>query len=87
MSSNRLRCTACKHQFMRHVMLVADNPFDDTDEIHGCPNCFAAEHIELLCEVNGCERPASCGTPVVGGYAQTCGEHMPTEGRDRGEKP
>ncbi len=30
----------------------------------------------LLCDVEGCEEPVTCGTPTADGYRSTCSRHM-----------
>lgn len=80
MTSRRIRCTECDWMGVLGQQLTAPNPFDPSEEIVGCPSCHEPNSFELLCEVDGCTREASCGTSVPGDYAQTCGKHMPKEG-------
>ena len=62
----------------------AQTEIDQIDDPRGsgawsvCPSCRAACHIHVACDEAGCWEPATCGTPVPGGYRQTCGPHRPT---------
>lgn len=57
-------------------MLVAQNPFDPSSEIQGCPHCKSIGQFVNLCDESGCTRDASCGWPTNdGGYRRTCYEH------------
>ena len=77
MASTRIRCDECETMFDQKDLLEAPNPFDEGDLIFGCPECREVNSTTLLCEVEGCPSIASCGTPVAGGYAQTCCKHKP----------
>ena len=73
----RFKCRECSTDFDEGEILLARNPFDETEMITGCPKCKAPDSFELLCDVEGCKRPATCGTPTEQGYRQTCGLHLP----------
>jgi len=61
-------------------MLVADNPFEPTERIYGCPNCKEIGSLVVACDEPGCWNPVSCGTPTKDGYRSTCTKHAPERG-------
>ena len=70
------RCTECYAETARSKLLTAPNPFDPDEAIGGCPQCKSVNKLELLCSVDGCKRPCSCGwrgSDHV--YRLTCGLH------------
>lgn len=76
MSASRWKCRECGHICTDDEILKEHHPFKDGDLIWGCPSCLNAECLERACEVEGCERLASCGWPGEDGeYHHTCGEH------------
>jgi phage FluMu protein Com len=58
-------------------MLIAKNPFDETEEIIGCPKCKDVNTIVSVCDEKGCWKRVTCGTPIKDGYRSTCGKHAP----------
>lgn len=58
-------------------ILIAPNPFDGSDDLTGCPECKSTNSVILACDEQGCWRKATCGTPTLSGYRQTCGDHIP----------
>jgi len=36
----------------------------------------------MCCDEPGCKKQKCCGTPTLGGYRNTCGEHRPKEQAD-----
>jgi len=55
-----------------------NHPFNKDDYIEVCPKCHTIEtSIQQACDVQGCDKPASCGTPTKAGYRNTCHNHMP----------
>ena len=75
-------CSECKENFyLDSDALRAKNPFNQSEEIVGCPNCFAVNSRVEACQHGHCWMEASCGTPTKdGGYARTCGRHCPIYG-------
>jgi MinD superfamily P-loop ATPase len=73
--SYRYRCEDCYNICEEHALLAAPNPFDATETVHGCPVCKSIGTLVPVCDVEGCERPVSCGWPSPKGYRHTCGEH------------
>lgn len=59
--------------------LRAPSPFDPTDILNGCPRCKGVDTLRTVCDENGCDRFATCGSPTPDGYRQTCFEHGPQE--------
>jgi hypothetical protein len=78
MTIKRWRCDQCRWTGAAEEMLSAPNPFDLTETICGCPRCRTIDEFELLCDQDGCDDVASCGTPIPDGYRQTCFQHRPT---------
>lgn len=76
--SEKVYCGECKWLGLLSDVLRAPNPFDAADELLGCPECKAPNEIMRRCDEDGCNRPASCGTPTPTGYKQSCFEHRPT---------
>lgn len=81
--SERWECVECNWQGpvgeQVNVIILRD---DGTREVAGrmtlCPNCLAVNgSLIRLCDHEGCNLTATCGTPTSGGYALTCGRHAP----------
>lgn len=70
-------CHCCDWRGMASDLLRAPSPFDPTDELVACPNCKQLDELIVACDEDGCWREATCGTPVDGGYRQTCFDHAP----------
>ena len=72
------RCLECNEISLETDLLVAPNPFDETDNITGCPKCKGVDGFEEICDEPECKAEATCGFPVkegFGGYRRTCGKH------------
>lgn len=79
MASNRCLCEECRAVFHADEVLHAESPFD-ASQIYACPRCKEVNHIIVACERDGCDKPATCGSPTkYGGYAHTCYEHRNPE--------
>ena len=74
---NPWRCDECFMIMYEADVLVGENPFLKGDVIYGCPNCQAIDSFTQICDVDGCEDEATCGTPTKEGYRRTCGKHKP----------
>lgn len=57
--------------------LVAADPFNEGCELVACPNCREVNTLTACCDVDGCTKDGSCGTPTKDGYRFTCSEHKP----------
>lgn len=55
--------------------LIAENPFDPSENITGCPKCKEANSLEAACDEPECKQPATCGFPTDNGYRRTCFKH------------
>ncbi len=78
--TERWRCTHCEWVGPKSDALIAEHPFDPDPNayVNGCRECKSVDHFVLVCDVDGCKRTVSCGTPTPdGGYRNTCGEHRP----------
>ena len=75
----KVKCTNCLWKGDSTELMVAPNPFDDTDTLNACPRCKALEdEIDYCCEIPNCWAQSTCGTPLKNGkYIRTCGKHMP----------
>lgn len=75
----RVICTErrCGWRGLEGDVLQAANPFDVDDQINGCPKCHSVDSIVVACDEPDCWQQSTCGTPVTGGYRQTCGKHVP----------
>lgn len=73
---DRWKCRECGHICTTAEMLTAPNPFADTAEICGCPDCKAVESLSAACAIEGCKRDGTCGGHGADGvYRTTCYEH------------
>lgn len=80
MSDNqKVRCRSCGAHWASSALLIAPNPFDPDETVHGCPQCKAVEDLEVCCDHRECWQAASCGTPTATGYRRTCYEHRPEQ--------
>jgi hypothetical protein len=73
----KVECGECAWHGSIADVPTAENPFDPTERVTGCPNCNAVESMIECCEWEGCWRNTSCGTPTPDGYRRTCGDHIP----------
>jgi hypothetical protein len=72
----RWECEVCETISARKDLLSAPNPFDDREEILGCPQCKSVEGFTAICEIEACTKEATCGGPSSDGvYRSTCGAH------------
>lgn len=70
------QCEFCAAVSVESELLTAPNPFNQTDELIGCPVCKSVEGFIELCEIEGCTKGATCGGPGNDGvYRRTCGPH------------
>ncbi len=77
---DKVRCVECGWHGREESVLIEKNaasPFEITNEIEGCPECFDVNTINRVCDEPGCWVFVSCGTPTKDGYRSTCGEHSP----------
>lgn len=73
-------CDVCFEEVMQKDILSAPSPFDPEETLNGCPYCKATTGEggwSEQCEVEGCKRGATCGTPLkTGGYLRCCWIHF-----------
>lgn len=79
MVTDKLVCEECGWEGLTDDMLSAQNPWDATETITGCPVCKQPNCLVKVCDEPGCWRKVTCGTPVKGGYRNTCGVHRPKD--------
>ena len=58
-------------------LLEAENPFDPSDIVFGCPACKSVDCFDFCCDEPGCWEPIICGINTDDGYRQTCSKHLP----------
>lgn len=68
-------CQVCNSRFLSSDLLLALNPFDLTEPIHGCPKCKSINSYSSCCELEGCWEEDTCGTPTLNGYKRLCSTH------------
>jgi len=76
------RCRVCSAESLEPALLKAPSPFDEDQELIGCPICKQCdEGFDPICDEAGCQDMASRGWPTGsnndawGGYRNTCGKH------------
>lgn len=75
----KIICKECGWGGTTDEVLVAENPFEKREKIHGCPKCKSIESFYSACDEPDCWKEITCGTPTESGYRQTCGKHKPKE--------
>jgi len=73
--TDKVICQDCSWKGTFKDLLVAQNPFDETESIQGCPNCKAINMTRLVCDEHGCWLEAGCGFNTEDGYRNTCHKH------------
>lgn len=72
----RWQCDECGAIRDRRQLLVDKNPFDNTETIYGCPNCFSIDRFTRICDDDGCNLPVSSGwNDETGKRRATCYKH------------
>ena len=74
----------CDWHGLDSELLRAADPFTAGDELVACPKCRQTPYLSVACDEPDCWRPVTCGTPIVGGYRNTCGDHRPDASKDGG---
>ena len=72
----KCKCSECGWKGRDTELLTAVNPFDEYDDVCGCPDCHAVESDIQVCDVADCWNEATCGFPTDHGYMRTCGKHF-----------
>lgn len=70
----RVRCKECRWQGKTDGLLVANNPFDRSRLVYGCPHCRSIDCFAKLCDIEDCNEEATIGTPTRDGYATFSGD-------------
>lgn len=76
-SARKVVCEECEWTGRISEVLRAQNPWDETDTILGCPKCRSPESFRFACDEPDCWASVTCGTPTPTGYRSTCGKHAP----------
>ena len=77
MKTKYYRCHECYCIFNAKKTLRDIHPFDKEAFVYGCPNCLCVDTLLNICDEPYCKKDASCGTPTVKGYRNTCFKHRP----------
>jgi len=77
MMSAKLKCKECGWGGTPDELLEAENPFDPSDIVFGCPACKSVDCFDFCCDEPGCWEPIICGINTDDGYRQTCSKHLP----------
>ena len=77
--AKRVICESCAWVGKEGDLLRAPNPFDPSESLYGCPECFNVECFRYMCDEPGCDFAASCGWLSADGYRNTCGQHWHKE--------
>ena len=78
MKEEKVICEECNWHGLTIELLHAQNPFDVTEHILGCPNCKTINSLVVACDEPDCWSESSCGTPTLQGYRRTCHKHYPS---------
>ena len=73
----KVLCRECDWHGLSGELLEAQNPFELSIQILGCPRCKSIDSLLVACDEPNCWKEATCGTPTENGYRRTCGEHAP----------
>ena len=72
---HKSRCSECV--WTGTDFLIAKNPFNEKQEIFGCPSCGEVNSIVMACDVLDCWNSATCEWTDDGLVDRhTCGQHM-----------
>lgn len=72
---DKVACECCQWHGVFSEILTAKNPFDESEEIHGCPNCKTIDSCNVVCDEPECWYPAIGGFPTETIYRNTCSKH------------
>jgi hypothetical protein len=86
-SQEKWVCDRCDWCGPWREVLIAPNPFDERDVIHGCPDCKEVASLQRACDVPSCTLAVSCGFPTPEGYRNTCSKHYREFAALSGDKP
>lgn len=75
----KVACKVCGCRWFVADLLVGRNPFDDAEEIYGCPDCKSIDSVVAICDEPGCWNEVTAGTPTLTGYRNTCSDHAPNK--------
>lgn len=74
----KTECRLCGWRGSSERLLRAKSPFDQDDELVGCPECKqCAEGFDALCDIEGCNGFVAGGMPTKDGdYIFACYKHL-----------
>ena len=76
---SQYRCKECRSILHTREILVNKNPFDEDEDIEGCPMCSSINCFEIICDEAGCTKVSTHGWPSGNRYRHTCYEHYSIE--------
>ncbi len=74
---SKQKCAHCSWCGTSADVLRSTSPFDQKEELWGCPKCKSVNTLYLVCDEQGCCEYSTIGTPTPAGYRTTCAEHCP----------
>ena len=77
--NERYVCTECGCHCGGKTILTAPNPFDNSEQIYGCPQCYSVNFLRGTCDEPDCWEPDTIGMPTPNGYRRTCYRHSVTD--------
>jgi hypothetical protein len=83
---HRWGCVECGWVGTEEMKLRAPSPFDESQEILGCPTCKEVGNFVLVCDVEGCtanQVDGLVGRTVEGRYFWTCWWHGPNNPKNQ----
>ena len=72
-------CEECGERVFDNQILVADNPFDKSVTVAGCPGCKEVNTLIRACDFKDCWGRVVQGAPTDHGYKNTCSRHKPND--------
>ena len=78
-TEKRWYCEECDLVSADSEVLTAPDPFTMGWKLFACPKCREVNRLRRACDVAGCPRESTQGTPTAEGYMWTCYDHRPTE--------
>lgn len=76
LEKDKYYCKTCEVVLKIDKLLKGKHPFNLTQEVTGCPNCFSIDSFYPVCDEPGCTETASCGVTTIEGYRSLCGTHI-----------
>lgn len=85
-NKHKYRCTDCDWRGIGEDLLTAENPFNKSDTIVGCPGCKLIDVVLNVCDEGDCWEFVTNGMVDGGVYRNRCSEHGGFKNSDRSKK-